>query len=168
MKNLKTIACVAMICSFIYQSPASAISVVATQSEIKTFLGGKGGILIFTDLADGSKLKYIDIDNPSLPIVTLDSASCSNPHLSLDGTRVAYVSSGNVYTRYIASGSRVTFTTTMVEPYWFKDGSTDYIMYCQPTAKSGYADGKTYKQRVKNGIEPVSYTHLTLPTKRIV
>ncbi|MBN1809910.1 MAG: DNRLRE domain-containing protein [Planctomycetes bacterium] len=155
MERLRKISIGALAAIVLFSMHAHAVSVVATQAQIKSFLGNQGGILMFTDNADGSKLKYIDIDDASLTIQTLDTAACANPHMSSDGTRVAYERSGNIYTRYIFSGSPVVFVNGMVEAYWFKDGSDDWLMFCQPTAKYGYTDGNTYKYKVGgDGVSP--------------
>lgn len=133
---------------------AGAASMAANQSTIKNFLGGKGGILAFDEDGDNSRIKWVDLNDPSLTIHTLSSeTNCGDVIISHDGTRVLYVQGGKIYAQHLSGGSRQLIGTG-VNGFWYRENSVDYIIYCDATDKYASANGDTYKQRIKNGIEP--------------
>ena len=104
--------------------PASPATMAANQSTIKSFLGGEGGMLIFADNGDNSKLKWVDINDAGLTIHTLSSqTSCGAPIISHDGTRALYVQSGKIYAQRLSGGDRV-FIGIGVNGFWYREGST--------------------------------------------
>ncbi len=133
---------------------AGAVSMAANQSTIRNFLGGEGGILAFDDDGDNGRIKWVDLNESSLTIHTLSSeTNCRDVIISHDGTRVLYVQNENIYAQRLSGGSRV-FIGNGVNGFWYRENGTDYIIYCDATSKYGSDQGDTYKQRIKNGIEP--------------
>ncbi len=129
-------------------------------SEIKSFLGGRGGVLVWVDASSG-QLKMLDFREKTPTVKTLDESSgCVNPIISPDGTRVVYSrgkigSAMDILIRNLAGGEAKKIGTGDVG-FWYQNDGEEAIIYCDISAKSeNGADGKTYKQSIeKGGLNP--------------
>lgn len=136
-----------------------ALEVAVTPDRIQRFLGGQGGVLVFTDADDNFKLKTVNFNEPKPKIRTLEKNRSFDPRLSLDGTRVCYGSEGVLYTRWLKGGDRVPLASVGKNKsrgvgYWYREHDVDYIVYCNSTHKRHFEKGMTFKQKLKDGIHP--------------
>jgi len=149
----------------------AATSVTASASEVRTFLGGRTGKLVYVDDNESGKCFWIDLSDMSVHKLS-DDASVSEPLLSPDGSRVVYGiyniiskwpgqssdNQGNAYIRSLGGGSRNHVAGESVAgkqafaPHWWVDPSNgdEYIVYMDYYEKDTQSAGGrgTWKQKI--------------------
>ena len=147
-------AFVCLAAAALVSAPAFGLSVTASRSQVTGFIGSSTGKLVFVDNDDSARIKWIDIADSSLTVHTLSSdAGCNNVILHTDGDRLVYQRNGKVYARKLSGGGAVEIATigTLRSggcPFWYTQGGTDYVVYCDSTDKGSYGSGDTYQQQM--------------------
>jgi hypothetical protein len=127
----------------------------ATPDEITQFLGGKPAVLLFVDA--GGRIEVLDLREESpAPQLLSTEASCINPIVSPDGSRV-------IYSRGQANGPKQIFLRALSggdpEPvakgdvgYFAVEQGVEYVVYSDWSEKTqNGADGKTYRRALTYG-----------------
>jgi hypothetical protein len=125
--------------------------------ELRTFLGGRDGILVWVDASDGGRLKALDFGAADPVVRKVGShTNVINPRISPDGTRVVYsvgspAAEKDIFIARLSDG----------EAAWIASGDVGYwqdedIVYCDwSDADQDGADGNTYRQGLApDGLSP--------------
>ena len=151
----------------------AAANVTASASEVRNFLGGRTGKLVYVDDNESGKCYWIDLSDMTVHKLS-DDTNVSEPLLSPDGSRVVYglynivskwpgQSSGNqgdAYIRSLGGGSRSHVAGSAVAgkqafaPHWWVDPASgdEYIVYMDYYEKDtqSAAGRGTWKQKIVN------------------
>jgi len=127
--------------------------------EIKEFLGGKSGVLVWVDAA--GRIQSLDFRGADPRVTTLgEQMDCLNPIISPDGTRVIY-SQGpangpkTIFVRNLSGGDPTRVGVGDIGYFSFTGGE-EHIVFCDWSDKDqNGAGGKTWRQKLVTGtIDP--------------
>ena len=151
----------------------AATNVTASASEVRNFLGGHTGKLVYVDSNESGKCFWIDLSDMSVSKLS-DDTNVSEPLFSPDGSRVVYGlyniiskwpgqssdNEGNAYIRSLGGGSRSHVAGSSVAgkqafaPHWWVDPASgdEYIVYMDYYEKDtqSAAGRGTWKQKIVN------------------
>jgi len=149
----------------------AATSVTASASEVRNFLGGRTGKLVYVDNNESGKCYWIDLSDMSVHKLS-DDTNVSEPLLSPDGSRVIYGlyniiskwpgqssdNEGDAYIRSLGGGSRSHVAGGSVAgnesfaPHWWVDPQNggEYVVYMDYYEKDTQGAGGrgTWKQKI--------------------
>jgi hypothetical protein len=168
--GLLTVLALAILCWTASLASAVPINKV-TPSQIKAFLGGRTGKLVYGDLDDSEKMYWIDLSTMVHRKISGET-NVRSPLISPDGTRVVYNlrnivsrawpesqnNTGDVFVRPLSGGSRGHVCCTAADQqafearWWLKPGSNEeYIVYPDYWEADDHSrTGRhTWKQRIK-------------------
>ncbi len=153
----------------------ASTSVVASASDVRTFLGDRTGRLVYIDKNDNNKVYWIDLADMSVNKLSDDQAT-SEPLLSSDGTRAVYGiynivnkwpgsssnNEGDSYIRSLSGGSRKHVAGSSVggresfAPHWWVhptsgDEHIVYMDYYEKDQQTTSGRG-TWKQKIVNDL----------------
>ncbi len=130
-------------------------SVKASAGDVRSFLGGNSGKLVYSDENDGGKCYWIDLNDMSVHKLS-DDGDCKEPLISPDGSRVVYglyqtpdkyncsgVNTANAYIRQLSGGSRSQVGGAAISgkqafaPHWWIDpgNGSEHIVFMDAYCK---------------------------------